>query len=41
MTGICAYGVYIPLYRLALSEIAAATGGFAQDGEKAVDYNGY
>jgi 3-hydroxy-3-methylglutaryl CoA synthase len=36
MTGICAYGVYIPLYRLALSEIAAATGGFAQDGEKAV-----
>ncbi len=36
MAGICAYGVYIPFYRLALSSIAEATGGFAQDGEKAV-----
>lgn len=36
MAGICAYGVYIPFNRLALSSIAEATGGFAQDGEKAV-----
>jgi len=36
MIGISAYGVYVPLYRLKLSEIAKATGGFAPPGEKAI-----
>jgi 3-hydroxy-3-methylglutaryl CoA synthase len=36
MAGICAYGAYVPFYRLSRAEIAVATGGFAQPGEKAV-----
>lgn len=36
MIGIRAYGAYVPIYRLSLSEIAKATGGFSTPGEKAV-----
>ena len=36
MVGICAYGAYVPVYRLSLGEIARATGGFSPPGEKAV-----
>jgi len=36
MAGIVSYGAYIPMYRLARSEIARAWEGGARDGEKAV-----
>ena len=36
MVGIVAYGVYIPVYRLRLEDVAAAWGGGAGRGEKAV-----
>src|SRR5215813_7813653 len=36
MTGITAFGAYIPYYRLAHKEIARAWGGRAGDGERAI-----
>ena len=38
MYGIKAYGTYVPFYRLKKSTVAAAYGGFAKRGEKAVAY---
>src|SRR5215475_12246251 len=36
MTGITAFGAYIPFYRLAHKEIARAWGGRAGEGERAI-----
>ena len=36
MAGITSFGAYIPYYRLAHKQIAAAWGGRAGDGERAV-----
>ena len=38
MYGIQSYGTYVPFYRLKKSTVAAAYGGFAKRGEKAVAY---
>ena len=38
MAGIKAYGTYVPFHRLTKATVAAAYGGFAKKGEKAVAY---